>query len=596
MSSPVPTPTASRKAESGSRRSRSTRHEKSWSHAATRPRGLTRLSSGLLKPWRIMNNWIHHWGVGDWILGSAYRLRRLMQSMLKFDGSSQKSLGADGQEVFCQWPSAKTMANPLWWFVWSGQFAVQWICSRPFLVLASAVPGVAFLLAFFAVATAGSRLPSGGPSGTYRRLMVEAAEAENFDTARLLGDAALSRNPRSVDLVFDRAVVEERAGDLEQARRVMAYGARELESPTAALWLAERVGDRNKISSWPAARQDEYAEWLDIALRLEPENNLARKALADLLRVQNRFREAYDTLLPLAQTDSDANYILVILEKELGMQEQALQRAKQMLKTHLLLLEDVPQHLEARIQSASLFVFLAEPDNALNLLTDGLRFAKDPASMARLRRSVADAHVLVSQRLAQTNTSPSGVMARFEHLRLAVDFDASSRAVIDAVTQACVDAEASDNQELAILKEAIVRGVSPDASHFILGTLALNENDFATAMHHLEIAVQSNPQLPGLLNNLAYAMCQQDGADLEKALAMSNAAARTSAGNAYVRETRGQILIKLERWSEAVADLEFALTESTLRALVRPSLAIAYDNLGQDELADRHRLLARQGR
>ena len=101
--------------------------------------------------------------------------------------------------------------------------------------------------------------------------------------------------------------------------------------------------------------------------------------------------------------------------------------------------------------------------------------------------------------------------------------------------------------------------------------------------------------MPGALNNLAYALSQREDADLPRALQLANAAVDTSEGNLYVLETRGQILLKMGRWKEAISDLEAALAEIELRPQVREALALAYDEVGRPELAARHRDLLSKG-
>ena len=59
--------------------------------------------------------------------------------------------------------------------------------------------------------------------------------------------------------------------------------------------------------------------------------------------------------------------------------------------------------------------------------------------------------------------------------------------------------------------------------------------------------------------------------------------------NAHYRETRGQILIKLQRWSDAVRDLELALNGMPESQPIHRSLAEAYEQLGDATLAAAHR-------
>ncbi len=160
--------------------------------------------------------------------------------------------------------------------------------------------------------------------------------------------------------------------------------------------------------------------------------------------------------------------------------------------------------------------------------------------------------------------------------------------MIDLVVQIQKD----ENSEAAALRKALVEGVGADTAHFIQGTVALLENDIEQAEVHLKQAAKANPNLPGILNNLAVAMAAKEGADLAKALKLAEAAVERLPNHPYIRETRGQILCKMKKYGDAISDLEFALQATELAVPIHRSLAEAYDALGQTELAEEHRKLS----
>jgi Flp pilus assembly protein TadD len=84
-------------------------------------------------------------------------------------------------------------------------------------------------------------------------------------------------------------------------------------------------------------------------------------------------------------------------------------------------------------------------------------------------------------------------------------------------------------------------------------------------------------------------MCRTEPIDLEQGLALANRAIEIEPTNAEYRDTRGQILLKLGRWAESVADLEVALNGMPDDPSIHQSLALAYDRLGKPALAEFHR-------
>ena len=120
-----------------------------------------------------------------------------------------------------------------------------------------------------------------------------------------------------------------------------------------------------------------------------------------------------------------------------------------------------------------------------------------------------------------------------------------------------------------------------------LGTAAATEGDWDVARIYLERAVAHDSQNFVALNNLAFVMLKQNK-DLDKAFTAANRALESQPENFHFRETRGQILVKLGRWNEAIADLEFALNGIPDSPNIHRSLAEAYRETGNPQLAAVH--------
>jgi tetratricopeptide (TPR) repeat protein len=131
----------------------------------------------------------------------------------------------------------------------------------------------------------------------------------------------------------------------------------------------------------------------------------------------------------------------------------------------------------------------------------------------------------------------------------------------------------------------------PPALAETLGTAAATNGDWEVANRALERAVEANPDNAVAWNNLAFVLLQQ-GMDFERALEASNRALQFSPDNYHLRETRGQILVKLKRWSEAIGDLEFALNGLPDAPAIHDSLSLSYDAVGNTSLGAMHRQLS----
>ena len=125
--------------------------------------------------------------------------------------------------------------------------------------------------------------------------------------------------------------------------------------------------------------------------------------------------------------------------------------------------------------------------------------------------------------------------------------------------------------------------------HFALGNEAWADGRQVEARDHWEAAYKLNPNIPMLSNNLAYSLAYTPPADPARALALADLVLSQSQGDPRMRLTRGQILSRLGRWTEAVTELEHALSEGETSDDTHNALAEAYEAVGQKGKAAEHR-------
>jgi len=165
-------------------------------------------------------------------------------------------------------------------------------------------------------------------------------------------------------------------------------------------------------------------------------------------------------------------------------------------------------------------------------------------------------------------------------------------------------AEASDNMkqrlamlyqqraarpELRALFELLAR--SDDLTSSLaetLGTAAGVNGEWDQAQIYLEQAVKKDATNAVAWNNLACALLQKQNTPPDKALSAANKALELKPDDFRFRETRGEILLRLSRWRDAVDDLEYALNGLPDSPVIHQALGKAYDALGNKELAAAH--------
>ncbi|MEM7478436.1 MAG: tetratricopeptide repeat protein, partial [Planctomycetota bacterium] len=520
---------------------------------------------------------------------------KLVRKMVRFEGKLYKAKTFSGETVIRKWPKPQTLVNPIWWCTWVFQFVWRWFQSRPYLPMLLAIPAVAILSVFWGLVSAGSRMSRGSTSISLKRLVKASMQEKDYNAAAFGADALIKLYPDSKEHRFNRAKIHAAADESEQAIAMMSALATNDKHTESALWLANRYGGIENYFDLTSEEQLDYLRWLSQAIENDPSLVRPRVYKATILESKRDFQGAYTTLLAIASESIEIQYRVAFLERELGLTKKARDRAASLIRLLRTSVDKAPQETKPRLQLASMLIFTDQEGRAIELLTAGLRLAA-PEDHSKIRNALVEALVIDSGKTIAKDRSPRGLMRGLDKLKQAMAIDATNPALLEAVARACVAASESTNNEMIVLREALVQGVNSDTAHFILGTIALNEGDVASATSHLDIAAHNNPNLPGLLNNLAFAILQEEEPDLARALRLSDAALRSLPEHPYLRETRGQIYLRLEKYAEAIADLEKALVAKELRSSIRPSLAIAYDAIGQPKIAERQRDLLGKGK
>lgn len=95
------------------------------------------------------------------------------------------------------------------------------------------------------------------------------------------------------------------------------------------------------------------------------------------------------------------------------------------------------------------------------------------------------------------------------------------------------------------------------------------------------------------MNNLAWILARDKKPDLPHALKLVQYAVERQPDTVLYRGTRGVILSKMERWRDALPDLEAALERDPKNPDLHLALAETYDHLGDRAMATQHREAAR---
>lgn len=472
--------------------------------------------------------------------------------------------------------------NPLRWCAWTCSFAWSWLLTRQYSKIAGALPAllagasVVGLLAFALVSNPTGRLSQ------YRGMFDAAIESQNYPAALTTIGALVDASPDNADLLYQQAVVLDLYGRQQEATDGMQSLVELHRHPLAALWMISKQCDLKTLAEWEANRHTQFRRWMDIALSgVESDNRTASKILmASYLVAIGAKSEAiryYDEIVP---EHPELALSAASICKEQFNEDRQRRFAIVAEKYYSQRLMTTPGNTDVRIGLVQTLMLNDRVEEAAKLLNDGLRLTKD-RRLASLLGSV----LAVWESQLQRAGGSENLAKRLQVLHAAIRVAPNDAIVGQALVKCLLECRNSQDPGVVAMRTALLKGDAFSTSHFIRGTLALLSNRFDESMNHFQLA-SDQPNVPSMMNNFAVAISQTSGGNLQHALQLSHMALEKQPQHPYFLETRGQIFTKLQRWNEAIADLEAALDAPELGPMVFPSLAKAYHGVGETEIAE----------
>jgi tetratricopeptide (TPR) repeat protein len=482
-----------------------------------------------------------------------------------------------------------------WWSTWNGRldrgaFGLRrlvrriwgWWLSRRGRYLLQGLPAV--LAAATAIVFLVLKESRGEQINQYRAVAATAFQAGDYPLARIACERLVLLDDGQPEFRYLLAVTEMAQGNLARGAPLMdglAPMDRAGYAP-AHMWLARallagaanpeslraaEVHLRRGLEEWP-----NDLEIQGLMGRLYLATGRPEPAEAHLLRAATAYPEIELDLARLYTGQKKRE-----LARVHGQRAQRLFRERAMAR--------IDDH-EARLNWAEADIVLGDFPAAVTVLQEGLNLASNPRFQAALGR----AYLLWSDEVGRTPKGDPG--ERLALLEKAMPYEGASPAVLDRlVAIAKINGPEADKSR-ATLRGLLAEGKSPALVHLALGLDAQERGKVDEARRHYEQAHQLAADMPLIMNNLAWTLARATPPDLPRALELVEAALARVPNQPRFRDTRGQILMKMGRWKEALADLEAALPVLTNSADLHRALAETYEHLGMAEMAAEHKRLA----
>lgn len=488
-------------------------------------------------------------------------------------------------------PTTGQMLNPIRWFKWVIQFLWEWLLSRPYRNLIPAIPAVVLAGVFGGIAYQIKYPQRGARKSQYRNLYDQALSENRLDEAVIVLASLIEMDPDSETLRFQKALLEEKRGDHARAVELMQRLVVSTQSSRAALWLVTNEIDLKNAASWTIETHQQFRSLTGVALEAKDQDSRtkAEKLMGSYLLAINAKKDAVKYLGSLATRDQSFALPTAVVYNDLGDKVQARFFADMAANHFRQMLVANPANKDARLNLAKALSLQALEQQASDVLLEGAEKLQDVS----LRTQAGEVLIYRIRRLGEEGNPARDLVIRLADAKRALELAPDSQLVMDVVIDILFECRSNKNNEIAVVRSALAQGLDPKAVHFVRGTLALFENQFDTAKKELQLAIADGAQMPGVLNNLAMAILSSDSADLQGAFQMSELANQLLPNHPYLRDTRGQILVKMKRYEEAIPDLEFALRAQEIARAAHASLALVYRELGNEQLATLHESLSK---
>lgn len=462
-------------------------------------------------------------------------------------------------------------------------FVSRWFRTRSYWLLIGGIPALilAMPLAFYMI-----RLPFQATTAMANRYATAAHEAmlnEDYQTAYLY-----NRKLRQLGVLTESADYRMALGDFVAGRQAEAIAAMKKLAPEdeagyvpAHIWLANWYArfDPNKDG---AEAHRLVTIHLNHALGREPTNPDALALRAAELHNRGQTDQALSSLQSIAASRPEHRLTLIRLYARQGRWQAAKDEAQKLIDHFQA--TDIDQLRAVDFGYwAEAHQVLGQPGAVIEVLENGLSLNSDNSELAdRLyQASMARAHS-IRMNLTGQYDEMLRLLIRAHQLRPRQN-DPLFR--LAKLTQ---DVEPIGSKARAAVQQLVESDAPPKELLGIMGSIIGNAGDYEGAVRYLNRALQLDPHNALVLNNLAYTLLKLGPAHHQRGLELIDEALQIRPEEASFHETRGQLLLSLGRYEEAIEDLNLALNGLGDIPDIHRGLATAYRQLEQPELADKH--------
>jgi tetratricopeptide (TPR) repeat protein len=334
-------------------------------------------------------------------------------------------------------------------------------------------------------------------------------------------------------------------------------------------------------------------QYIRIAMKWHPENPQYNVLLAEVLVERGHPTEALQHLNTIAEQHREQYVTMSDIAFVAGMVQLSKDYASRAASFLADSLQKAPANIPLRCMLARMQQRQGDYTLASQTLGQGVENADDNEKEL-LSEILVVVTIAEYDAIAYSNYDPNTVARQVALLELMLKIKQGDLKV-DARLCHFIGAHKDDGQRFEDdLQRALTRSDSAQFLHLILGTYYAESGQIQEALFHLETASKTGVRSAVLLNNLAWVMIATKPEEMDQALQMVNIAIEMSPDDPGFLSTRGEIYFRMEKWDDARQDIEMSINRLPANDELREKLAVAYDRLGNPDMASKHRELIKR--
>lgn len=457
---------------------------------------------------------------------------------------------------------------------------VEWIMGRNYRALLEGFPAIAATTAAIVLTVMVFRLNAEENIETYKHALTDGAKARDPAAATLILERLALLDPDQPEYRYQWALAVRLQGKFDRAMSLLSSIAPldHAGFAPAHLVIAQRLLDNQ-----PTPETMRIAEiHLRRALERQPDSEDALSMLGQLYFAQGKYKEAERYLLQVVIARPELTLCLAQMYSAMGNKQSMEVNARRAQKFFRERVDASVDDHASRMNWARMTLLLGDGPTAISILQEGLRLSGEQG----YRRALGQAYVAWTDALVKAGNGNVGQCLTL--LEQGIRHDYTNPALIDRLLVLCRAKEPEAGKVRGTLRQLLAEGVAVSTVNLILGADARERGRLEEARQHFERAFALAPEMPIVINNLAWSLAFSENPDLQRSLGLIESALQRWPNQLNFRETRGQILIKLGRWKEALSDLEAALPALPQNQALHQALAETYRNLNMPEMAETH--------